>query len=122
MISGQLDSAGQPYSAGRLAGTAARLAGTAARQMAAGQIGHLILVMLPAEIGHDQGCLDLPGGPQAATFVTEDLPQDVAAGYRVVPPASRRWAPAGHAGVPAPDPPADAGLLADPAHRRSRVP
>jgi hypothetical protein len=85
VISGQLDSAGQPYSA-------ARLAGTAARQMAAGQLGHLILVMLPAEIGRDQGCLDLPGGPQAATFVTEDLPQDVAAGYRVVPPASRRWA------------------------------
>jgi hypothetical protein len=85
VISGQLDSAGQPYGA-------SRLADTAARQMAAGQLGHMILVMLPAEIGHDQGCLDLPGGTQAGTFFTEDLPQAVATGYRAAPPAARRWA------------------------------
>jgi hypothetical protein len=84
VISGQLDSTGQPYSAGRLADTAAR-------QIAGAQLRPLILVMLPAEIGHDQGCLDVPGGTQAATFFTEDLPQAVAAGYRVTPPASHRW-------------------------------
>jgi Putative esterase len=85
VVSGQLDSAGQPYSA-------SRLAGTAAQQIAAGQLRPLLLVMLPAGIGHDQGCLDVPGGTQAATFFTQDVPQAVAAGYRAAPPASRRWA------------------------------
>jgi hypothetical protein len=85
VISGQLNAAGQPYSAGRLAATAAR-------QIAAGKLGPLILVMLPARIGSDQGCLDVPGGTQAATFFTEDLPQAVGSGYRAEPPASRRWA------------------------------
>jgi putative esterase len=85
VISGQLNAAGQPYSAGRLAATAAR-------QIAAGKLAPLILVMLPARIGPDQGCLDVPGGTQAATFFTEDLPQAVASGYRAQAPASHRWA------------------------------
>jgi enterochelin esterase-like enzyme len=85
VISGQLNAAGQPYSAGRLAATAAR-------QIAAGKLEPLILVMLPGRIGPDQGCLDVPGGAQAATFVTQDLPEAVAAGYRAQSPATRRWA------------------------------
>jgi len=85
VISGELNAAGQPYSAGRLAATAAR-------QVAAGKAQPLILVMLPARIGTSQGCLDVPGGTQAATFVTQDLPHAVAARYRALPPATRRWA------------------------------
>jgi len=85
VISGQLNVAGQPYSAGRLAATAAR-------QIAARKAEPLILVMLPARIGPGQGCLDVPGGTQAWTFVTQDLPQAVAAGYRAQAPATRRWA------------------------------
>ena len=84
VISGELNAAGQPYSAGRLAATAAR-------QIAAGKLRPLILVMLPARIGPDQGCLDVPGGTQAATFFTEDLPHAVGSGFRADPPASRRW-------------------------------
>lgn len=85
VISGQLSAAGQPYSAGRLAALAAR-------QIAAGKLGPLILVMLPARIGPDQGCLDVPGGTQAAMFFTEDLPQAVGSVYRAQAPASHRWA------------------------------
>lgn len=85
VVSGQLNAAGQPYSAGRLAATAAR-------QISAGKLMPLILVMLPARIGPDQGCLDVPGGTQTATFFTEDLPQAVGSGYRAQPPASHRWA------------------------------
>lgn len=85
VISGQLNAAAQPYSAGRLAATAAR-------QIAAGKLEPLILVMLPARIGPDQGCLDVPGGAQAAAFFTQDLPQAVGAGYRAQAPATRRWA------------------------------
>jgi Putative esterase len=85
VISGQLNAPGQQYSAGRLAATAAR-------QIAAGKVQPLILVMLPARIGADQGCLDVPGGTQAATFVTQDLPQAVGARYRAQAPATRRWA------------------------------
>jgi enterochelin esterase-like enzyme len=85
VISGQLNAAGQPYSAGRLAATAAR-------QIAGGKLKPLIVVMLPARIGPDQGCLDVPGGAQATTFFTEDLPQAVGSGYRAEPPASGRWA------------------------------
>ena len=84
VISGELNAAGQPYSAGRLAATAAR-------QIAAGKLRPLVLVMLPARIGPDQGCLDVPGGTQAATFFTEDLPRAVGSGFRADPPASRRW-------------------------------
>jgi len=85
VISGELNASGQPYSVGRLAATAAR-------QIAAGKLRPLILVMLPARIGPDQGCLDVPGGTQAAMFFTEDLPQAVGSGYRADPPAARRWA------------------------------
>jgi hypothetical protein len=85
VITGELNAAGRPYSA-------ERLAATAARQIAAGKLEPLILVMLPARIGPDQGCVDVPGGTQAATFFTEDLPQAVGSVYRAQPPATRRWA------------------------------
>lgn len=85
-ISDQAARAGDAYSAGRLAATAAR-------QMAAGNLPPLILVVLPAHIGQDdQGCLDVPGGSQAALFLTEDLPQAMNSAYPVLAPASRRWA------------------------------
>jgi enterochelin esterase-like enzyme len=85
VISGQLDRPGGPYSADALAATAAR-------QIASRNLGPLIVVMLPATVGqHDQGCLNVPGGTQAALFFTEDLPQAVDSAYRTVPPADRRW-------------------------------
>jgi enterochelin esterase-like enzyme len=72
-----------PYSAGRLSATAAS-------QIAAGRVAPLILVMLPATIGHrDQGCLNVPGGAQAATFFAQDLPDALRSAYRVGPQPSR---------------------------------
>jgi enterochelin esterase-like enzyme len=86
VISGQLGSAGSGYSA-------ASLAATAARQIASKDLGPLIVVMLPDTAGqHDDGCLNVPGGAQAAMFFTEDLPQAVGSAYRALPPAARRWA------------------------------
>jgi enterochelin esterase-like enzyme len=86
VISGQLDSPGRPYSA-------RTLAATAARQIASRNLGPLIVVMLPATVGqHDQGCLNVPGGTQAALFFTEDVPRAVDSAYRAVPPADQRWA------------------------------
>jgi hypothetical protein len=91
VISDELDSADQPYSA-------VRIAATTARQIAVRDLAPLIVVMLPAEVGpRDQGCLDVPGGTQAGTFFTEDLPQAVGVGYRVLSPATRRWALVGDA-------------------------
>ena len=85
-ISDQASRPGDEYSADRLAATAAR-------QMDSGQLPPLALVVLPAHIGQDdQGCLDVPGGAQAALFVTEDLPQAMNSAYPVLAPASRRWA------------------------------
>lgn len=63
---------------------AARLAATAAAQIAARHLGPLILVMLPASFGQDdQGCLNAPGGAQAATFFSQDLPDALHVAYRV---------------------------------------
>ncbi len=86
VISGQLGRPAEPYSVDQLAATVAR-------QITARRLAPVILVMLPATIGQqDQGCLDVPGGTQAATFFTEDLPQAVGSAYRAMPPTSRRWA------------------------------
>jgi enterochelin esterase-like enzyme len=72
-----------PYSAGRLSAAAAS-------QIAAGRLAPLILVMLPARFGHrDQGCLNVPGGVQAATFFAQDLPDALRSAYRVGPQPSR---------------------------------
>jgi enterochelin esterase-like enzyme len=86
VISDQVGSARDPYGA-------SQLAATAARQLADGSLARLILVMLPAHIGQDdQACLDVPGGSQAATFLTEDLPQAVDSAYPALAPVARRWA------------------------------
>ena len=47
------------------------------------------MVMLPARVGSqadaaDQGCLDVPAGPQVGTFFAQDLPQAVESAYRAV--------------------------------------
>jgi len=85
-VSGHLDSAGDAYSA-------TRLAQAAARQIGARRLPPLILVVLPAQTGpDDQGCLDVPGSTQAATFFTQDLPQAIGTAYRAQAPEVRRWA------------------------------
>lgn len=91
VISGQLGNPADPYSAGMLAATAAG-------QIAARRLGPLIVVMLPPAVGaHDEGCLNVPGGTQAAMFFTEDLPQAIGSAYRAASPAARRWVLAGDA-------------------------
>ncbi len=91
VISGELASPISPYGAGVLAGTAAS-------QIAARRLGPMIIVMLPATVGqHDEGCLNVPGGSQAALFFTQDLPHAIDSGYRAAPPATRRWAVVGDA-------------------------
>lgn len=76
--------------------SAPHIASTAALEIAAGELRPALVVMLPASIapGAGRSCLDVPGGPQAATFFVEDLPQLVRSGF----PASRSaalWAVAG---------------------------
>ena len=91
VISGELGNPASPYGAGVLAATAAS-------QIAARRLGPMIFVMLPAVVGqHDQGCLNVPGGTQAAMFFTEDLPQAIDSAYRAAPPTARRWAVVGDA-------------------------
>jgi enterochelin esterase-like enzyme len=82
VISDQLSSPGAVYGA-------QRLAATAAGQIAAGHLKPVLVVMLPAQVGGpsgatDQGCLDVPGGTQASTYFTQDLPRAVKSDYRVV--------------------------------------
>lgn len=72
--------------------SARRLSATAAVQMAAGRLGPMIVVMLPSRIGQDQGCLNVPGGAQAATFFAQDLPHAIGSVYRAASPFTRRWA------------------------------
>jgi enterochelin esterase-like enzyme len=84
VISDQLSSQDAPYSA-------QRLAATAAAQIAARRLEPILIVMLPARVGGpsgpaDQGCLDVPGGVQARTYFAQDLPQAVESAYRVASP------------------------------------
>lgn len=67
--------------------SARRIASTIALEIASGSLRPALVVMLPASIapGAGRSCLDVPGGPQAATFFTQDLPQLVRSGF----PASR---------------------------------
>jgi hypothetical protein len=78
VISGQ---AGRSAAAG-----AAQVAATAGTEMKAHRLGPAVVAMLPAAVAgrSDQGCLDVPGGPQAATFFSQDLPLALAQAYRVV--------------------------------------
>jgi enterochelin esterase-like enzyme len=75
---------------------AQQLALTAATQIAAGRLQPLILVTLPAGVRSDPGCLDVPGGPQAALFFGQDVPTAIGSAYH----ASRQrsgWALLGDA-------------------------
>jgi Putative esterase len=92
VISDAAGGGGSPYSAGRVAQTAAT-------EIAANRMGPLIILMLPATIGRsDQGCLNLPpvlqphgrGSPsiQAETFFVQDVPGAVEAAFRAASQAS----------------------------------
>jgi Putative esterase len=78
VISGHTATAGDPYGA-------VSVALTAARQIAAGREKPAIYVMLTPAVaaGRDRACLDVPGGPQAATFFSQDLPAAIRAAYHV---------------------------------------
>ncbi|HUK68893.1 MAG TPA: hypothetical protein VLW50_09115 [Streptosporangiaceae bacterium] len=104
VISDHVTTAGDPYSA-------VSLAVTAAAEIDAGRARPAIYVMVGASAaggtgraggigegtggargaGRDLGCLDVPGGPQAATFFAQDLPTAIESAY----PATQ--APAGWA-------------------------
>ncbi len=78
VISGHVTAAGDPYSA-------VSLAVTAAQETEAGRARPAIYVLLgvpvPGGTGRDLGCLDVPGGPQAATFFAQDLPAAIESAY-----------------------------------------
>ena len=81
VISDRISSQNAVYGAGQLAATATS-------QIAAGRLRPVIMVMLPATVGGqagatDQGCLDVPGGAQAATFFSQDLPDAMNSAYDV---------------------------------------
>lgn len=76
--------------------SARRITSTVALEIASGKLRPALVVMLPASIapGVGRSCLDVPGGPQAATFFTQDLPELIRSGF----PASKNsalWAVAG---------------------------
>jgi len=78
VISDHVTTAGDPYGA-------VSLAATAAEEIDAGRARPAIYVMIVASVigGRDRGCLDVPGGPQAATFFSEDLPAAIESSYPV---------------------------------------
>jgi hypothetical protein len=61
---------------------AERLATTIAMRIIAGRLQPVIAVMVPPRIRSDPGCLNVPGGPQAALFFTQDLRTAIGTGYR----------------------------------------
>jgi hypothetical protein len=67
---GSTDSNSSPYGA-------ERLAAVTATQIVAGRLPPLILVTVPAGLRTDPGCLNVPGGPQAALFFAQDLPEAI---------------------------------------------
>ncbi len=76
--------------------SARRIASTAALEVKSGRLRPALIVMLPASIapGVGRSCLDVPGGPQAATFFTQDLPQIIRSGFPATS-SSAQWAVAG---------------------------
>jgi putative esterase len=78
---------------------APQVAAAAAAQMRAGRLGPALIAVLPPAVARrsGQGCLDLPGGTQAATFFSQDLPQVLGHAYRVATGPSR-WAVLGGTG------------------------
>ena len=78
---------------------APQVAAAAAAQIRSGRMAPAIIAMLsPAVAGRaGQGCLDSPGGPQAGTFFSQDLPQALVRTYHAAPgPAG--WAVLGGPG------------------------
>ncbi|MFB4308733.1 alpha/beta hydrolase [Actinomadura sp. GTD37] len=65
--------------------TQVRVPQTARDEAKAGRVQPMVYVMLrPSMVkGRDTECLDVPGGPQTATFFTQDVPEAVRAAYRV---------------------------------------
>jgi enterochelin esterase-like enzyme len=55
-----------------------------------GRIRPMVLVMVSPMVvqGRDTECVDVPGGPQAATYWSVDIPDAVSAAYRVMPGAA----------------------------------
>jgi Putative esterase len=87
VVSNAIGSANSPYSP-------SRLAQSAATEIAAGRMGPLVIVLLPATVGRfDQACLNLPptfrahsqGTPsvQGETFFAQDVPSAIESAYRV---------------------------------------
>ncbi|MER5714520.1 alpha/beta hydrolase-fold protein [Streptomyces sp. NPDC002132] len=65
-----------------------------ARELAkAGRMEPTILVMLRPTVAppRDTECVDIPGGPQTESFFAKDLPEAVAAHYRVNKKPGSRW-------------------------------
>ena len=93
VIAGQMAGPGAVYGA-------PQVAAVAATQMKAGRLAPAIVAVLPAAVaGHaDQGCLDVPAGPQAATFFSQDLPAALTRAYRV-DAAPSGWAVLGGVGA-----------------------
>ncbi|MEV5593293.1 alpha/beta hydrolase-fold protein [Streptomyces sp. NPDC052496] len=62
-----------------------RIPQTAGELIEAGRMQPTVLVMVRPTIAppRDTECVDVPGGPQAETFFTQDLPEAVKAAYRV---------------------------------------
>ena len=65
--------------------TQVRVPQTARDEARAGRVQPMVYVMLrPSMVqGRDTECLDVPGGPQTATFFTQDVPEAVRQAYRV---------------------------------------
>jgi len=57
---------------------------TARTEIQAGRVKPTIYVMMRPALaeGRDTECMDIPGGPQVATFFSQDLPEAVATQYR----------------------------------------
>ena len=92
VISGQAGQGAAGYGA-------PRVAATAAAQIAAGRMPPAIVAVLPPAVAGraSQGCLDSPGGPQAGTFFSQDLPLALVRAYRAMPGPSG-WAVLGGPG------------------------
>ena len=92
VVSGTAGGVGAAYQA-------SQVAAEAAAQIGARRMAPAIVAVLPAAVAGraDQGCLDVPAGPQVATFFSQDLPAALAHAYRVAA-APSGWAVVGGLG------------------------
>jgi enterochelin esterase-like enzyme len=74
-----------------------QLPGTAARLVASGKIRPAVYVMMNVSVAlpRDTECTNVPGGPQAETFLAQDVPQAVDQTFRVQT-GSAGWAVLGY--------------------------